>query len=71
MAVGFVFQGIAKSPRNSFTTLYIDDAVQKTKTGFYMGICFNHNGFDLNMIIIVFIINYEFHMQFLIILYIN
>lgn len=37
LAVGFVFQGIGKSPRYPFVTLYIDDAVNKRKTGFYMG----------------------------------
>ena len=29
---------MGKSPRSTFVTLYIDDAVSKQKTGFYMGI---------------------------------
>ena len=33
-----VFQGVGKSVRGPFVTLYIDDAVDKRKTGFYMGI---------------------------------
>lgn len=37
IATGMVFQGVGKSPRYPFVTLYIDDAVDKRKTGFYMG----------------------------------
>ncbi|XP_060600480.1 solute carrier organic anion transporter family member 1C1-like isoform X2 [Ruditapes philippinarum] len=33
-----VFQGVGKSVRYPFITLYVDDAVDKRKTGFYMGI---------------------------------
>jgi MFS family permease len=33
-----VFQGVGKSVRYPFVTLYVDDAVDKRKTGFYMGI---------------------------------
>ena len=32
-----VLQGIGKSPRYPFVTLYIDDTVEKRETGFYMG----------------------------------
>ncbi|KAL4218353.1 hypothetical protein ACF0H5_023090 [Mactra antiquata] len=35
---GMVFQGIGKSPRYPFVTLYVDDTVEKRKTGYYMGI---------------------------------
>ncbi|KAL4218355.1 hypothetical protein ACF0H5_023092 [Mactra antiquata] len=38
IAIGMVFQGIGKSPRSPFVTLYVDDAVEKRKTGYYMGI---------------------------------
>ena len=37
IAVGMVLQGVGKSVRMPFLTLYIDDAVDKRKTGFYMG----------------------------------
>ena len=38
IAVGMVLQGVGKSTRYPFVTLYIDDSVDKRKTGFYMGI---------------------------------
>ncbi|XP_053382888.1 solute carrier organic anion transporter family member 2A1-like [Mercenaria mercenaria] len=38
IAFGMVFQGVGKSVRYPFVTLYVDDAVNKRKTGFYMGI---------------------------------
>ncbi|XP_045183048.2 solute carrier organic anion transporter family member 2A1-like [Mercenaria mercenaria] len=38
IAFGMVFQGVGKSVRYPFITLYVDDAVDKRKTGFYMGI---------------------------------
>ena len=41
IAIGMVFQGVGKSTRYPFVTLYIDDAVDKKKTGFYMGKHFN------------------------------
>ena len=41
IAIGMVFQGLGKSTRYPFVTLYIDDAVDKKKTGFYMGKHFN------------------------------
>ena len=37
IAIGMVFQGVGKSPRYPFVALYIDNAVDKRKTGFYMG----------------------------------
>ena len=37
IAIGMVLQGIGKSPRYPFVTLYIDDTVEKRETGFYMG----------------------------------
>ena len=37
IVVGMVLQGIAKAPRSSFVTTYIDANVDKVKTGFYMG----------------------------------
>ena len=37
IAIGMVFQGVGKSTRYPFVTLYIDDSVDKRKTGFYMG----------------------------------
>lgn len=33
-----MLQGVGKSFRGPLATLYIDDAVDKRKTGFYMGI---------------------------------
>ncbi|KAJ8321697.1 hypothetical protein KUTeg_000168 [Tegillarca granosa] len=36
--VCFAVQGLAKSPRNPLGTLYVDSNVDKTKTGFYIGI---------------------------------
>ncbi|KAL3863311.1 hypothetical protein ACJMK2_005076, partial [Sinanodonta woodiana] len=38
IAIGMIFQGIGKSSRYPFTTLYVDDNVNRRKTGFYMGI---------------------------------
>ncbi|XP_060594234.1 solute carrier organic anion transporter family member 2B1-like [Ruditapes philippinarum] len=38
IAIGMVFQGVGKSVRYPFIGLYVDDAVDKRKTGFYMGI---------------------------------
>ncbi|KAL8573006.1 hypothetical protein ACOMHN_010436 [Nucella lapillus] len=37
IVVGMVLQGVAKTPRASFTTYFVDTNVDKTKTGFYMG----------------------------------
>ena len=37
IAIGMVLQGVGKSPRYPFVTLYIDDTVDKRETGFYMG----------------------------------
>ncbi|KAK7106612.1 solute carrier organic anion transporter family member 2A1-like isoform X1 [Littorina saxatilis] len=38
IVAGMVLQGIAKTPRYSFVTSYVDDNVDKVKTGFIMGI---------------------------------
>lgn len=38
IAFGMLLQGVGKSCRIPFVTLYIDDTVHKSKTGFYMGI---------------------------------
>ncbi|XP_052765230.1 solute carrier organic anion transporter family member 2A1-like [Mya arenaria] len=38
IAVGMFLQGVGKSCRYPFVSIYIDDAVEKRKTGFYMGI---------------------------------
>lgn len=37
IAIGMIFQGFAKSPRQPFITCYIDDNVTKTSTGMYLG----------------------------------
>lgn len=37
IGIGMVLQGVAKSPRGPFTTVYLDDGCDKTKTGFYLG----------------------------------
>nr|KAG5702563.1 hypothetical protein BaRGS_003723 [Batillaria attramentaria] len=34
--IGMVIQGVAKAPRAPFSTAFIDDNVEKTKTGFYV-----------------------------------
>ncbi|XP_069106695.1 solute carrier organic anion transporter family member 2A1-like isoform X2 [Argopecten irradians] len=36
--IGMVLQGVAKSLRGPFVTVYVDDNGEKRKTGFYMGI---------------------------------
>ncbi|OWF41742.1 solute carrier organic anion transporter family member 2A1-like [Mizuhopecten yessoensis] len=38
IAIGMMVQGIGKAPRAPFVTVYIDDNVEKRKTGFYIGI---------------------------------
>ncbi|XP_076437182.1 solute carrier organic anion transporter family member 2A1-like [Babylonia areolata] len=38
IVVGMVLQGVAKTPRMSFTTCFVDNNLPKVKTGFYMGI---------------------------------
>lgn len=38
IVLGMVLQGMAKTPRYSFTACYVDNNVDKVKTGFYMGI---------------------------------
>ncbi|XP_025102752.1 solute carrier organic anion transporter family member 2B1-like [Pomacea canaliculata] len=38
IVLGMLLQGVAKSPRSPFTTVYVDGNVEKEKTGFYMGI---------------------------------
>ncbi|WAR16343.1 SO2B1-like protein [Mya arenaria] len=38
IAVGMFLQGVGKSFRFPFVSVYIDDAIEKRKTGFYMGI---------------------------------
>ncbi|XP_060066145.1 solute carrier organic anion transporter family member 2B1-like [Ylistrum balloti] len=38
IAIGMMVQGIGKAPRAPFVTVYIDDNVEKRKTGFYAGI---------------------------------
>ena len=37
IAIGMILQGIAKSPRQAFITIYIDNNVDKTKTAVYVG----------------------------------
>ena len=37
IAVGMIFQGFGKSPRQPFIGTYIDDNVPKTKTSLYLG----------------------------------
>ena len=37
IAVGMIFQGIAKAPRLPFTATYVDDNVKKKNTAMYMG----------------------------------
>lgn len=37
IAIGMMVQGIGKAPRSPFVTVYIDDNVEKRKTGFYSG----------------------------------
>ena len=37
IVLGMVLQGVAKTPRYSFTTTYVDANVEKTNTGFFMG----------------------------------
>ncbi|PVD27050.1 hypothetical protein C0Q70_12200 [Pomacea canaliculata] len=38
IVLGMVLQGVAKSPRYSFLTTYVDANVDRTKTGFYVGV---------------------------------
>ncbi|BFZ21242.1 hypothetical protein BsWGS_24281 [Bradybaena similaris] len=38
IAIGMIIQGVAKSPRQSFLTTYVDDNVPKTKTAMYLGL---------------------------------
>ncbi|XP_033727073.1 solute carrier organic anion transporter family member 5A1-like [Pecten maximus] len=38
IAIGMMVQGVGKAPRAPFVTVYIDDNVEKRKTGFYAGI---------------------------------
>ena len=37
IAIGMLFQGIGKAPRGPFTTVYVDDNVNKRKTGYFIG----------------------------------
>ena len=37
IAIGMMFQGFGKSPRQSFITTYIDDNVNKQKTACFIG----------------------------------
>ena len=37
IAIGMMFQGIGKAPRGPFTTVYVDDNVDKRQTGFIIG----------------------------------
>lgn len=37
IAVGMILQGIAKSPRQSYIGIYVDDNVPKSKTAVYLG----------------------------------
>lgn len=34
---GMFLQGVAKAPRGPFITVYVDDSVDRSKTGFYVG----------------------------------
>lgn len=38
IVLGMVLQGVAKAPRVPFTATYVDANVERTQTGFYMGI---------------------------------
>ncbi|KAK3087480.1 hypothetical protein FSP39_006508 [Pinctada imbricata] len=38
IALGMIFQGMAKAPRSPFAAVFIDDNVDKRKTGFFVGI---------------------------------
>ncbi|XP_046362539.2 solute carrier organic anion transporter family member 2A1-like [Haliotis rufescens] len=38
IVIGMALQGVAKAPRNAFTITYVDGNVEKSKTGYYMGI---------------------------------
>ncbi|XP_025102615.1 solute carrier organic anion transporter family member 2A1-like isoform X2 [Pomacea canaliculata] len=38
IVLGMVLQGVAKAPRHPLITTFVDNNIDKTKTGFYMGI---------------------------------
>ncbi|CAG5128907.1 unnamed protein product, partial [Candidula unifasciata] len=38
IAIGMILQGVTKSPRQTFLSIYVDDNVPRTKTSLYLGI---------------------------------